>query len=885
MLPAGNDIDGGMGGPNGLTVELFVNNAWTDISPFVRYTARVKITRGKPNETSQVQPQTCTFTISNKDGRFSPRNPLGPYYGTIGRNTPVRVSRLQNGVRRFRFHGEVPSWPTTYDTSGNDVTAVVTAAGQLRRLTQGNLPLHSTLYRAYAQGFSDALAPVAYWPCEDGSSATSIAAGLPGVSAMAVSGQANATFASNTSFVCSAALPLLSASIWTGAVPAYTGGTDNVLRFLLFVPLTGAYDTAVLARMYTGGTVAKVDLQYGVGSNGSLNLTGYDSAGTQLFTTGYTALSVGGYTGGFNGLPVMVSVELQASGSSVLYAVAFMPLLAVAGSFGLSFTLSFGFQSSASIGNATQVVVNPDGHINDTAVGHIAYQSKYDILGNVSEQLNAWLIDSPFNRFARLCSEQGVPAIAIRATGVNAADPTSMGYQLIDTFTNLVQEPTNATGALLFESREQAVLVMRERSSLYNQAATLTLDHSQHQLSGPLVPVDDDALTRNDVTVQRVNGSSNQQVLTVGTLSNQPPPNGVGDYPTSVSISLGSDSLLADQAGWRLHLGTVDQPRYPSIPVNLRHSTFTGNLDMMNAVLTIDIGDRLVVTNPPGWEPPDPVSQIVQGYSETMGVFEHDMVFNCSPEDPYRVGLLDDVVLGHVDTDGSTLLQAVTATATTLSVATTNATSPAWTTSGGDFPFDIAVGGERMTVTNITTPAVTLGVDGTFESGVAGWTIGTGSALASSIAAAHTGSHSGLASGPGTTVLSITTPSIAVTPGVGYALTLWMMHQAGTIDQAAARIVWLDGASNIISQLDSASSAASSSWTSLTVAQTAPGGAAFIQAQFHAHTPGADAVYIDDVTLTAGLQTFTATRSMNGVVKAQAAGTDVRLWQPMYTSL
>ena len=35
-------------------------------------------------------------------------------------------------------------------------------------------------------------------------------------------------------------------------------------------------------------------------------------------------------------------------------------------------------------------------------------------------------------------------------------------------------------------------------------------------------------------------------------------------------------------------------------------------------------------------------------------------------------------------------------------MATTNAGSPLWTTSAGDFPFDINIGGEQITVTNIT---------------------------------------------------------------------------------------------------------------------------------------------------------------------------------------
>jgi hypothetical protein len=149
-------------------------------------------------------------------------------------------------------------------------------------------------------------------------------------------------------------------------------------------------------------------------------------------------------------------------------------------------------------------------------------------------------------------------------------------------------------------------------------------------------------------------------------------------------------------------MGTVDEPRYPGVSINLRHPSFTSSVDMMNAALTIDIGDRLAINNPPAWLPPDQVSQIVQGYTETLGVFEHDITFNCSPESPYRIGILQDSVVGVLDTDGSGLVFGVSASATTLTVGTFAAGSALWTTSAGDFPFDITVGGERMTVTNIT---------------------------------------------------------------------------------------------------------------------------------------------------------------------------------------
>jgi len=75
------------------TVQMYVNSAWTDISSYAAMAPgdSISIIRGRQDEASAVQTSVCTLKLNNKDGRFTPRNPTGPYYGLIGRNTPLRV--------------------------------------------------------------------------------------------------------------------------------------------------------------------------------------------------------------------------------------------------------------------------------------------------------------------------------------------------------------------------------------------------------------------------------------------------------------------------------------------------------------------------------------------------------------------------------------------------------------------------------------------------------------------------------------------------------------------------------------------------------------------------------------------------------------------------
>ena len=74
--------------------EIVVDGAWTEITDYV-YKESVQIRRGADDETTDTSPSKATFLLNNIDGRFSPRNPNSPYYGKIGRNTPVLLSVME----------------------------------------------------------------------------------------------------------------------------------------------------------------------------------------------------------------------------------------------------------------------------------------------------------------------------------------------------------------------------------------------------------------------------------------------------------------------------------------------------------------------------------------------------------------------------------------------------------------------------------------------------------------------------------------------------------------------------------------------------------------------------------------------------------------------
>ncbi|MGW4239255.1 hypothetical protein ACWEJP_20950 [Streptomyces sp. NPDC004749] len=117
--------------PLRLRAELLLGGAWTDITQRVYSRDPIKTTAGQGAEGTRVDPSACTLTLNNKDGAFSPRNPLSPYFGQLGRNTPLRIT-VAGPESYLRLDGtpvavaSTPHVPALAITGDLDVRAEVT---------------------------------------------------------------------------------------------------------------------------------------------------------------------------------------------------------------------------------------------------------------------------------------------------------------------------------------------------------------------------------------------------------------------------------------------------------------------------------------------------------------------------------------------------------------------------------------------------------------------------------------------------------------------------------------------------------------------------------------------------------------------------------------
>jgi hypothetical protein len=128
-----------------------------------------------------------------------------------------------------------------------------------------------------------------------------------------------------------------------------------------------------------------------------------------------------------------------------------------------------------------------------------------------------------------------------------------------------------------------------------------------------------------------------------------------------------------------------------------------GKLALINTAAALDVGDRLTIANPPAWVPPETIEQLAQGFTETIESHRWSIGTNATPALPYDVLQLETGAgnRSRIPTGGSTLAGTMTTTATSRTVASAG---QVWIDSAGyaaQFPFDVMVAGERMTVTAI----------------------------------------------------------------------------------------------------------------------------------------------------------------------------------------
>lgn len=582
-----------------------------------------------------------------------------------------------------RFSGQVSEWPPTWDTGGFDITVPIVAAGEMDRRGRSRTVLQSTLRRRIPsyRGSSNINTLIAYWPCEDGSDATTAMSPLPGVAPMTTSG---ISFALDGSLPGSEPLPVLGSGMSTseGAVPFATPGAWDV-ELVYNLPALPPSNSAFF---YINSSTATWRIAVDVGV---LRIDVFDSSGASIYSTFFANT-------GFAGTWARFIFQAQTSGANSQYHMAWIPIGQPPG---------FSWEDTVpgvTPGRVTSVVQSHGGTLGAMGFGHIAVFNEYNLDNAAFSGA-----DSGFNferttaRISRIAQEESVPL----SIAGNPGDGAVMGPQPIDTLLNVFTDAVLAEETFLYEAREFPGFRFRNIQDLYGQPSMLDLPYQsgsgKQMIVAPFKPLGDLQNVINDSTVAMLNGTSARVQMLTGKLSVQEAPNGIGTgYAEVQPENLGFAEDTQHHASWRSFIGTLDVDRYPQINIRVEKDT-----SKAPDIARLDVTHRIRVLAPLiSQVAPTTVDQLLLGYSEVFDQFSWLWTGACQPHTPFgSVGHYDDGA-SRYDAASCTLSAGLTTTATSASVVHAYA-ADRWTDTASDptsFPFNVMIAGELCTCTAVT---------------------------------------------------------------------------------------------------------------------------------------------------------------------------------------
>lgn len=666
----------GLSGVIYVKITRFVGGVGTDLynttATSVSYSAGTKIStrvqaigptyRIKVWLTSGSEP--AAWTASATDASTTIRgNAVGLYEWRVGGNTnagTLTATLYEYRADVIRATTPVPEWPTRWNQPQTDSTAPIVGAGILRRLSQGQSALRSPMYR-HNIGYANLLG---YWPIEDGSGATQLAnvdaGGLPGsLSNMSLgstgpSGSAGAATFSNAD----------SSSMVSGSFQSASSSAGWQFSWATKLAALPSSTTQMIAWTTSNGYTWSIIL-----ASGTYTVSVVDSSGTSLVNS---AISNTG-----SGDPnqwITFRMKASVSAGTVSWAFAWYAQGA-ATVWGASSTFSGSvgaLRSWTATGNASMV---------NGSICHVfGLTTANDDLQSYAAQraFDGYAGETAGNRAIRLAGEESVPIIVMGDPNATAL----MGVQTSDTFINLLTECEAADQGLLHErGAGLGFLTWRFR---INAPVSLALDFAQSHVAGTPEPVDDDQRLVNIVKLTRKNGSE-------VTAQNNASIALSGAYTDERTVNVYVDGQLANEAGWRLHLGTIDELRWPKISLKLH-----GTPSLIPAWCGIRVGSRITIANPPPQVAGSQLDLIVEGWTETIGVFTWDVDIVCSPALPWDVGVYGTSLTGSGSTTTGSTLASSTGAGQSLTLTYTNPGDRWSTTATG---YKIVVNGELMTVT------------------------------------------------------------------------------------------------------------------------------------------------------------------------------------------
>jgi hypothetical protein len=607
---------------------------------------------------------------------------IGVRNGVASGNTntkPIVFSCDDFDVRLPRYYGWLTRLTPVLKPGNQGQLATLLASGRFMTMSQGTTPVLSPPRRLMQTTTALIAPPKAFWSLESGPLQQSCDPDIGPSQAFDYLQRIGSVVSPTVGFGKGDLGPWVPATVEVGS-----GDTAVILAGPLppTVTTVGQWIVAAMVRFNTKNTVssqpAHLQVSDSVNPDWSLDLDAFNQS---VLISGPITIGGGGFEDDlFDGQPHVLWWRLAQSGSQI-YANVFIDNRQVINNTSLA---------SWTLRTPTYVALSSGGTERQTVSwGYLAF---FDDSGSASDQPTFPLVylgrvgEAAGIRAQRLCQENGVPFAYLG----DLTKTAPMGPQPTLGLLALLQQCADADRAVLLESRGSDGILFVCNNWLYNQTATATVDYSARQVHTLDLSPDDRGVF-NDVTAERVYGSSYRTQRLTGPRNAQDPgtaTGAIGRRDTRVSVNISSDARLPDIASYEVSRGCDGRSRVPSVGITLTTRSMPGQLQA--SLMALDVTDRLVLRNLREAQVFRDVDLYVRGYAETFDtVFGHKLTVNALPYEPLR-GITFDDPLFRWDSDVSTLATAITGSPGTMSVQATDSVT-LWSTAAADYPANVEV--------------------------------------------------------------------------------------------------------------------------------------------------------------------------------------------------
>lgn len=711
--------------------QLRTSWTWTDVIADVMYSPGIDTVHGQADETSKGQPATCAFDLLNIANLYSYDNPTCVNYPNIVESTPVRVLRTNGaGVTSVEFFGFAIGFSPGYDETGKWTVTHVSAAGRLQRIGTGKSPFRSPAFRAMNAANVDF-----YWPCEEGQGAIRAAENNGGPSLQVAGSVEFGVDTSGTGVL--AAIDFTNGGHVVAGVQTVAGAPWRI-GYMIAPTVAIAQTARPVAWSTSDGATWTLELIPSAGA-GNANLASLEYRSADLSVNFGQTLQLDLHTPALNlydGTFHSIIVECYQNGANI-GAVVYVDQVAqghIASATGTASTLAAVKSIRGNyVNSGVEVTTYQLSHmfVDSLPVGTAYPSTIVNCLLNIGTSGAGWVGELAHVRWQRIATENNIP---FTLTGTSA---TAMGVQGVLPLLDQLQEPITADGGIMYDGYDDGIGMIC-RASLYNQAATLTIDAGVNsQLDQPFEPVNDTQRLRNQFTASLTNSGFSVQPVTFSDLVTPRNINKVGIWDSSGSYNFSDATAsidLASRAAWEVGLGTVAGLRYPTLGINFI-SPFAAALEPA-WLARPPVGFRVDVINVATSalnHPPNTVRSLAFGYAAHYDLHQHSVVMNTVSAEPWFTGVVASTLRIGSYTTG--LIGANSANTTQLTMYSQDGP---WITTlnanGGDFPIPVGVNGEQLSATAIAsacvdsfTRTVAAGGWGNTTTPVLSWTV-TGTA-------------------------------------------------------------------------------------------------------------------------------------------------------------